>query len=861
MSPPDGIAALFEARAAKGPERPAWIAREGTLSYAELNARANRIAHALAEAAGDPAAPAILVFPPGAGGIAAQLAAYKAGRIAVPFDPLQPAERLARIARAVGAAIVVSEGAARGESAARLAAEIAAETGGGLVDADAVGDFPETDLGRPIDLRSPACILFTSGSTGAPKGVVQSHGMLATQALAAAEELSYREDDRCLVTGSTTLGGGLSNVQQALVSGAAVVYFPVEVDGLAGLPSFVERSGVTILHMVPSLFRRFLAAAGPDARFPGVRLVRVSSDAVLGRDFALFRTHFPEARSLRVNLALTEAGTVCSHLLGRDAQPGDGAIPVGPPVAGVVIEIHDDEGRVLPPGQVGEIVVRREWLADGYWRDPGLTAERFPAAIDGTRSCRTGDLGRLRPDGVLEHVGRKDFQVKIRGVRVHLGEVEAALAAVPGARDVAAVAFDEPTGEKILVGYFEGEPRSLPPGTEIREFLRGRLPAPFIPAAFVVLPDLPRTPNGKVSRRALPAPDIAGTPVRSGEEPVDEFEAALLDIWRLVLRRPPSGVRDDFFELGGDSLAAAEVLAGIDRRFGRRLPLAILLEAPTIRQLAGLLRAPADGTGEGRTLVALRRTGTLAPFFCVPGGNGPGFNFRTIARLLGEDQPFFAFHVLTETGEPAPGTIEEWAARFLVELRRVQPAGPYRLGGHSFGGTVAWEMTNRLAAAGEAVELLALLETFAPGYPPAAPAVRRAAGIWRRFRTLGWRERAAALGRRIRRRLRPSPLGEALRAYAPAPLPIPVVLFRARDQVARAGRVHDDPDNGWRGIAGVNLRTFVVAGTHDTLIEGEGAAEIARVLGAILRGEPPVSAGATGDPRADTGAGPIRAAS
>jgi amino acid adenylation domain-containing protein len=861
MSGTDSVSALFEARAAEHPERPAWIARSESLTYAELNARANRAAHALAAAAGDPSAPAILVFPPGASGIAAQLGAYKAGRIAIPVDPLQPADRLAVIARAVGPALIVSTGAANAGDAARQAAAIAAATGNPLLDAEEAGRaMPVTDPGRAIDPRSPACVLFTSGSTGAPKGVVQSHGMIATQAVAAVRELSYRAGDRCLVTGSTTLGGGLSNVHQALVAGAAVVYFPVETDGFADLSRFVAESGVTVFHTVPSVFRRFLATAGPAARFPAVRLVRVSSDAVLRRDYELFRTHFPEARSLRVNLALTEAGTVCSHLLGRDARLEEGAIPVGPPVPGVTIEIHDDAGRPLPPGEVGEIVVRREWLADGYWRDPELTASRFPAFADGTRCCRTGDLGRLRPDGALEHVGRKDFQVKIRGVRVHLGEVEAALASVPGARDVAARAFDEPSGEKLLVGYFEGAPGCVPSGTRIREILRDRLPSPFIPRSFVVLPELPRTPNGKVSRRLLPAPGPADVPAGTAEMPADETERALLEIWRSVLRRPAAGTRDDFFEMGGDSLAAAEMFAAIDRTLGRRLPLPVLLDAPTVESLARLLRTGA-AEEHATALVALRESGSRPPIFCVPGGNGPGFNFRTIARLLGDDQPFYAFHVLTETGRPTPGTIEAWADAFLAELRRVQPRGPYRLGGHSFGGTVAWEMARRLVADGERVEVLALFDTFAPGYPPPAPPARRAAGLWRRFRALGWKDRVGAVRRRIARRLRPPALGKALRSYAPPALSVPILLFRARDQVVRTGRVHDDPDNGWRAIAGVHLRTHVVPGTHDTLIEGEGAAEIARVLSPVLSGGERLSGTARDGPRAGTGAEPGRGAS
>jgi len=779
-----------------------------------------------------------------------------AGRIAVPVDPFQPEERLRAIAAAAGPALFAAP-----EAAADVARRLAASAGADFVDLDAAPDPPAGADPVPVAADAPACILFTSGSTGAPKGVLQSHGMVATGALAAAAELGYDERDRCLVTGSTTFGGGLANIHQALLAGAAVVHFPIETEGFAGIADALVDHGVTVYHSVPSIFRRFLASAGPEARFPGVRLVRLSGDAVLRRDFDLWKTHFPNASRLRVNLALTEAGTVCSNLVPRDAVLPEGAISVGLPRPGVEIEIRDDEGRPLPAGEVGEIVVRRAWLAEGYWRDPERTVERFPPHPRGGRAYRTGDLGRIAPDGAVEHVGRKDFQVKIRGVRVHLGEVEAALASVPGAADVAAAVFPDDAGEKTLVGFFEGDRGGIPAPERIREILRRRLPPAFVPRAFAVLAELPRTRSGKVDRRAL-RPPSGPAETREGTAPADEIESALLEIWRLLLPGPVAGTRDDFFELGGHSLIAAEMLAAIERRFGRRLPLPILLDAPTIESLARVLRAPDRAAPPSTGLVALRETGANLPFFCVPGGNGPGFNFRTIARLLGEEQPFYAFHVLTETGEAMPESIEAWADRFLAELRRVQPGGPYRLGGHSFGGTVAWEMAKRLAAEGETVEILVLLDTFAPGYPPAAPPVRRAAGLWSRFRRLSWKERVAAARRKILRRLRPAALGRALRAYAPPALPIPILLFRARNQAVRAGRLHDDPDNGWRAIAGANLRTHVVPGTHDTLIEGEGAAEIARVLGPVLAGTARALTGtATGGPRAGTGDGPARAAS
>jgi len=839
--------------ARRTPGEVAFRSPAGEWTYAALDRRATAIARALAAGeAGDRVA-----FLAGSDGdaVAALLGAIRARRAAVPLDPAQPAARLARIVESSGAVLVAAapEHLPLAESIAGRAAVVPLGPGG-----DAPGAEVEF---LPGDL---AVLLFTSGSTGAPKGIGRTVGVLAAGAARHAEEFALGPPDRILLLGAVTFSANVSQVLAALWVGASLRSYPVEREGLTGLAAWMREERVTIAHFVPTLFRRFAAILRPDDAFPDLRLLRLSGETIRATDVALWRRHFPRTSRLSLSFATTEASRICARTLTFDEPVTDGAVGVGWPVPGVRVDLLDEEGRPVPEGEPGEIVVTGRSVLREYWDDPGLTARQI-APVPGdpdARAYRTGDVGRWSAEGGLIHLGRKDLEVKIRGIRVHLSEVEAALASMPGLGEAVAAGRPDETGGARLVAYVAGDPRRFPPRSEIRRHLRSLLPEAAVPAAFVPLADLPRTPTGKVNRLALPdpTPDDYAEP-GSSDPPRDALEERLMAIWRRILPARVQGIRESFFDLGGDSLRGAEMLAAIESELGRRLPLPILLDAPTVERLAAAMRAPA-AADERTMLVALRASGTRAPFFCVPGGNGPGFNFRTIARLLGEDQPFYAFHVLTETGEPSPGTIEEWAERFLGELRRVQPSGPYRLGGHSFGGTVAWEMATRLAAAGETVEVLALLDTFAPGYPPAAPAVRRAAGLWERFRTLTWRDRAAAILGKIRRRLRPSPLGEALRAYAPPPLPIPVVLFRARDQVARAGRVHDDPDNGWRAIAGANLRTFPAAGTHDTLIEGEGAAGIARVLGAILRGEePPVSATAKDDPRGGTAGGPIRAAS
>ncbi|HET7452752.1 MAG TPA: AMP-binding protein, partial [Thermoanaerobaculia bacterium] len=669
--------------------------------------------------------------------VAALIGAIRARRAAVPLDPAQPTARLARIVQSSGAAVVLA-------SPALLELARAIAGGAAVASLDAPeGGPPNPGLeATPDDL---AVLLFTSGSTGAPKGIGRTVGMLAASAAAHGAEFALGPSDRILLLGPVTFSANVSQILSALWAGASIRAFPVEREGLSGLAAWMRGERVTIAHFVPTLFRRFASVLGEDDAFPDLRLLRLSGETIHAADIALWRRHFSPASRLSLSFATTEAGRVCARTIEFDEPVPDTAVANGWPVPGVRVDLLDEEGRPVPDGEAGEIVVSSPAVLREYWNDPALTARTVaPVAGDpAARSHRTGDVGRWTKDGLV-HLGRKDLEIKIRGMRVHLSEVEAALGSVPGLGEVAAAGRPDETGGVRLVAYVAGEPESLPPRSEIRRRLRERLAEAAVPAAFVVLPEIPRTSTGKVDRLSLPEPgpgDYAEP--RDPVAPRDRLEERLAEIWRRVLPARVESVHESFFDLGGDSLRAAEMLAAVEAELGRRLPLPLLLDASTIAALADTLRDPAAARDDAATLVALRATGTRLPLFCVPGGNGPGFNYRTIARLLGDDQPFYAFHVLTEAGRPLPGTIEAWAKTFLAELRRVQPNGPYRLGGHSFGGTVAGEMARRLVSAGENVEVLALFDTFAPGYPPAAPPARRAAGLWRRFRALRWSERAA----------------------------------------------------------------------------------------------------------------------
>jgi thioesterase domain-containing protein/acyl carrier protein len=356
-------------------------------------------------------------------------------------------------------------------------------------------------------------------------------------------------------------------------------------------------------------------------------------------------------------------------------------------------------------------------LGRGYLARPGLTAERFvpdPRGTAGERLYRSGDLARFRPDGQLEFLGRIDHQVKVRGFRVELGEIEAALGAHPSVRQSVAVVRRDGRGEASLLAYVVcRDPVPAPSAAldagELSRHLRTRLPDSMVPAAIVLLDTLPLTAQGKVDRRALPAPDRAAS-ATGAAGPRDELELALVELWQEVLDRQPIGVGDDFFALGGHSLLAVQLMLRLEQKLGVALPLSALFEGPTVEAQAALLRR--SGVHRREVVVGIRPAGGAPPFFCVHPVGGNVLCYVDLARRLGPEQPFYG---LQTPDPPAVGeTVEEMAASYLEALGRVDARGPYRLGGWSMGGLVAYEMARRLTAEGREVATLVLIDAAVP---------------------------------------------------------------------------------------------------------------------------------------------------
>ena len=589
----------FEAQVDADPGRTAVVAGTAAWSYGALDAAANRVAHALLARGPVGGRPVVLLIEQGASLVAAILGVLEAGAIYVPLETAQGAAHVAAVWTEAEPALILADAAG-----AALAA--AAVPGAPVLHLDAILARGEReDAGRRrappvtrIDPGAPACIYYTSGSTGRRKGVVSSHANVLHNVARYTNTLGIDRDDRLTLLQSPSFSGAMSSLFGALLNGAASVLRDVRREGTAGLGAWLVRERVTIYHSVPALFRR--AVAGAPA-FPDLRLVRLEGDAMLRADWLLFRERCAPGAILVNGLGATECGLVRQYFIDQATPVEDGVVPIGGPVEDMDVAVVDEAGVPVAPGTTGEIAVRSRHLALGYWRRPDLDARAFSAdpSEPGRRVYRTGDLGRMRADGCLEHLGRLDARARIRGQWVDLADVEAALAELPGIAEAAVRTHVDAAGDVHLVACVVAR---TPPGAgpaltlgAVRRALATRLPDAAMPTALVHLPALPLGATGKVDRAALPEP--------SGERPQLDvpfiaprpgLETAVAEIWAEVLGLDRIGLDDPFLDLGGDSLRLGQVHARLQAHLPEPLPSKLTFEAlfdySTIRQLTQYLQ-------------------------------------------------------------------------------------------------------------------------------------------------------------------------------------------------------------------------------------------------------------------------------
>ena len=842
------VVAAIRDQVASTPDAAAVRFGNQSLSYAELDARANRLArHLRASGVG----PGVLVgvwMERSVEMLVAVLATLRSGGALLPLDPGFPGERIRFMVTDSKAKVVVTD------SQLLAGGELAAGVEYVCIDRDAerIGRQSSGELELVAAGEEVAYVIYTSGSTGRPKGVQVEHRNLANLVQAMVERPGVRSSDVLLSVTTLSFDISLLELLVPLVVGAEVVIVDSETatDGSA-LAAVLAESGATIMQSTPSRWwllieagwrgdRRLKALCGGEA------MTRELADQLLAGCGSVWNMYGP-----------TET-TIWSAV--EEVREGEGPVPIGAPVANNRLYVLDANLQLLPIGVPGELVIGGSGVARGYLGRPELTAERFVAdpfgSEPGARMYRTGDLVRRTRSGDLEFLGRIDQQVKVRGHRIEPGEIESVLARHPAIAQAVVTAYQHAPGDTRLAAYYTlTEPSVAAVAEELRSHLRATLPDYMVPSAYVALAAFPSTPNNKIDRAQLPAPD--STPTGTGEAPRPGLESQLARIWEDVLGTPGVSRDDDFFDLGGHSLLATRMFAEIEALTGHHPPLSVLFRAPTIARLATALQALRPGVADQRpqpegerrawtSLVPVQTGGERSPFFYVSPFLISALSFCQLGRHLGPDQPLYILQPQgMESDQPFHTSVEEMAAHYIAEMKQVQPRGPYWIGGHCAGSWVAFEMARQLQHRGEDVGLLVLVDSSPPGI--VAPAINpyrylagRVADFWREGRlvdALRWQLRVAAdrvlVGRLSRRggtarriaRLR-SVHAAAHRSYIGGTVRGDALLLRSSEYARLRSR---DWDLDWSKLVTGELDTVVVPSTHAGLsIEAEPLARAIR---------------------------------
>ncbi|WP_094117840.1 non-ribosomal peptide synthetase [Lonsdalea britannica] len=583
---------LVESQAAARPDAIAVVFDGQALSYGELNRRANQLAYWLVEHGAGPETRVVVALPRGPALIAALLAVLKSGAAYVPLDPAQPQARLSTLLHDCAPVAVIASRTTRGvlgdlpDSATLLTCD---DDAGPWTRCSEANLAPQD---RGVTARHPAYLIYTSGSTGRPKGVTVPHRAVVNFLHCQRRQHQASSQTRLLAVTTVSFDIHVLEIYLPLIAGGQL---HLANDDLRRngerLGHYLNAEGISLFQATPATWKLLLAAgwqgaSGLTGLIGGEAFSPTLAAALLPRVDALWNMYGP-----------TET-TVWSTTWRIGAE--DASIPIGHPIANTRIYLLDAEGEPVPPGVPGEIYIGGDGVSLGYFQRPDLTAERFlpdPFCDDGdARLYQTGDLGRWRSDGALEYLGRNDFQVKIRGFRIELGEIESALLACKGVREAVVTAISGDREEARLVAYYVAEADSVLTGDELRTTLIARLPDYMVPAAWVALESVPLTPNGKVDRKALPAPDASAYAQQPYAAPQGETEATLAAIWQSLLGVQKVSRHDNFFALGGHSLLAMQLVAQVQDALRRALPLATLFAHPTIGELATALDAASQET-------------------------------------------------------------------------------------------------------------------------------------------------------------------------------------------------------------------------------------------------------------------------
>ena len=704
------VTQLFMAQVERTPDAIAVVCGEHSLTYRELDVASNRLAQLLLKRGLAPATRIAVFLDRSADLLVTLLGILKSGSAYIPLDPVYPAERLKHVFDNSQPAAVVTRRALRERLDVGETAAIVLDAEPALTATEAVQAVLQRSA--PSD---PAYLIYTSGSTGKPKGVQISHRALTNLLWAMRSQPGILSTDTVVSVTTISFDMVVPDLFLPLIVGAKLVIAKEETvaDG-AALLRLLQQQRVTWMQATPVTWQLLLEAGwrGDPAikvMCGGEAMTRQLAESLLACGLQVWNMYGP-----------TET-TVWSAVL--QVESAEGPVPIGPPITNTQFYILDSHGNLAPPGAPGELFIGGDGVALGYFGLAQLTEEKFVPDrfrnLPDAKLYRTGDVMRLRASGHFEYLGRADHQVKLRGFRIELGEIEAVLLQHPDIIESVAIVGQDPSGQGAIWAYAVPRRFEAEQSDALIEALRLRiaqsLPGYMRPAAIVLLKALPRTPNGKMDRRALPVPPPVAVYGKEPTLPSTEAEQRLAKIWQSVLGIETIDTTADFFEMGGNSLLAARLMIGIETEFGKRLSLAALFQAPSIGQQAKLLEQSDSREFDFRQVVRMQPNGSKTPLIAI---HNTGVYFYHLSKRLGPEQPLMALQLFDPSIQRSalPQSVEEIAAEYVQLIRQFQPNGPYALLGWCVGGILAFEVARQLEQLNHEIKLLALIDSWAPGH-------------------------------------------------------------------------------------------------------------------------------------------------
>ncbi|KAF3886562.1 MULTISPECIES: non-ribosomal peptide synthetase [Nostocales] len=871
--PQQCIHELFELQVERNPDAIAVEFKDEQLTYRELNNRANQLAHYLRALGVEPDVLVGICMQRSSEMIVGLLGILKAGGAYVPLDPAYPQERLTYMLSDSKVPVLLTTSelvAALPESKAHI---VCLDTDWKVITQESHQNPVST-----VQINNLAYINYTSGSTGTPKGVKVLHRG-AIRLLFGVNYVRLDATRKFLHMAPISFDASTFEIWGALLHGACCVLFSENIPTTQELSNAIHKYGITTLWLTSALFNSIID--DDPLALSGIQQLLTGGEALSVPHVQKALESLPSTEIIN-GYGPTESTTfTCCYSIPRQLDKTVQSISIGRPISNTQVYLLNTQLQPTPIGVPGELYIGGAGLAQGYLNRPELTAEKFISnpfnQQDEERLYKTGDLARYLPDGNIEFLGRIDNQVKLRGFRIELGEIETVLSQHPSVLQNAVILREDIRGDKRLVAYVVPNPETALTVNELRHFLQEKLPKYMVPASFVMLEALPLSPNGKVNRRALPAPEQ----VRQESEttfvaPCDELEHQLAQIWEEILGVKPVGIKDNFFELGGHSLLAVHLFAQIEQKLGKKLPLATLFQSGTVEALAQMLReqekamshqvlttAPAKDKSVAlwSSLVAIQPKGSKPPFFCIHPAGGETLCFRSLALHLGLDQPFYGLQPRGLDGKQPPLTrIEDMAALYIQEIQTIQPNGPYFLGGYSIGGVIAYEMVLQLQRQGYKVNLLVIFDSGLPNSVNQrlpfhqrslihlGNFIRRGPSYLRK-KLVGWSEWG---NYQIRERYtqllgisKPLPEDDkhiniidanlqALKAYTMPTYSGQITLFRtdenSDDSQDHAVGMKPEPLLGWDKVVTGGIDVHYVPGSHTTLFEEPNVRDLADKL-------------------------------